>query len=85
LEVLSGAWDTQGGQALRALIWSVYNDRVAVPLWSVLTDVDDLTRQELGRLLVLGMDERAAVIGELIKTSGEWDRIDTHPLRWESL
>jgi len=85
LEVLSGAWDTQGGQALRALIWSVYNDRVSVPLWSALTDLDDLTRQELGGLLVMGMDERAAVIGDLLHASGEWDRSDTQPLRWESL
>jgi hypothetical protein len=82
LEVMTTAWDTSGGQALRALVWSIYNDRVPVPLWSALTDLDDPTRVELCRLLALGMDSRAAALGQLIRSSGEWDRVDTQPLRW---
>jgi hypothetical protein len=82
LEVLTSAWDTQGGQALRALIWSIYNDRVAVPMWSALTDLDESTRRELCKLLMLDMDSRAAVIGGILHASGEWDRIDAVPLKW---
>jgi hypothetical protein len=82
LEVLTLAWDTQGGQALRSLIWSIYNDRVAVPLWSALTDLDESTRRELCKVLMLDMDSRSAVIGGILHASGEWDRIDTVPLKW---
>jgi hypothetical protein len=82
LEVLSRDWDTSGGQSLRALLWSIYNDAVNVPLWSALTDLDESTRRELCKLLVLDMDSRAAVIGGILHASGEWDRVDTVPLKW---
>lgn len=84
LEVLSQAWDTSGGQSLRALLWSIYNDAVSVPLWSALTDLDEPTRRELCELLVLDMDSRAAVIGGMLRASGEWDRVDTVALKWSA-
>jgi hypothetical protein len=84
LEVLSRDWDTSGGQSLRALLWSIYRDAVAVPLWSALTDLDAPTRQELCKLLMLDMDSRAAVIGGILRASGEWDRVDTVPLKWSA-
>lgn len=73
-----------GGQSLRALLWSIYNDAVRVPLWSTLTDLDDPTRKDLTKILMLDMDGRAAVIGGILHASGEWDRIDTQPLQWSS-
>lgn len=84
LEVLTAAWDTTGGQALRSLIWSIYNDRVSVPLWSALTDLDEATRRELCELMMMDMDSRAAAIGGILRASGEWDRVDTVALKWSA-
>lgn len=83
LEVLTKAWDTTGGQSLRALMWSLHNDRVAVPMWSVMTDLDSGLRAEFAGLLVLELDPRGKAVERLLIESGEWDRIDNHPLRWE--
>lgn len=83
LEVLTGAWDTSGGQALRALLWSLYNDRCAVPLWSALTDIDAGLRAEIAAMMVqLNWEAWCAEIGELLRLSGEMERIDTVPLKW---
>lgn len=84
LETLRSGWDTSGGQALRSLLWSLYNDRVAVSLWSRITDLDESLRLEFAQLLCPSQDERAAIIGTLLEESGEMDRIDTVPLREES-
>jgi hypothetical protein len=83
LGCLRDAWDTTGGQSLRAALWSVHNDRVAVPLWTVLSDLDDLLRAELCDLMSLPLDARKWAAEGLLILSGEWDRIDEHPLRWE--
>lgn len=83
LGVLTNAWDTTGGQSLRALMWSLHNDRVAVPMWTVITDLDSGLRAEFARLLVLELDLRGKAVERLLIDSDEWNRIDDEPLRWE--
>lgn len=83
LEVLSTAWDTTGGQSLRALMWSLHNDRVSVPMWEVMTDLDTGLRAEFARLIVLELDVRSKAVERLLIESDEWNRIDDEPLRWE--
>lgn len=86
LDVLTSAWSTSGGQSLRALLWSLYNDRCTVPLWTAFTDMDAGLRAEICQLLALPTWERwCADIGELFRLSGEMDRIDAVPLRWPGL
>lgn len=82
LEVLSNAWDTSGGQALRALLWSLHNGRNAVPLWHAITDLDDGCRAEFAALLGERTERRAFLLAELLHASGEWDRVDTVALQW---
>lgn len=84
LETLKRAWDTTGGQSLRAALWSLHNDRVAVPLWTILTDLDDGLRAELCTLMSLPLDSRKHEAEALLLMSGEWARIDEHPLRYEA-
>jgi len=86
--VLTSAWDTSGGHALRVLLWSLRGSHVgadgvspvAVRLWEVLSALDDGLRTEFGCLLAQSMDAQAALSQELLILSGEWDRIDSVPL-----
>lgn len=87
LAVLSTAWDTAGGMSLRRLLWSLRGSRVGaddqvpmVRLWHALSDLDDALRVEFGCLVSLSADAQAALTMELFVASGEWERVDAHPL-----
>ena len=84
LETLERAYDTTGGESLRAALWSLHNDRVAVPLWTILTDLDDGLRAELCALMCRPLDSRRFDLEMLLVVSGEWERIDERPLRYEA-
>ena len=84
LAVLTTAWDTSGGAALRRLLWSLRGSSVdeasqvpAVRLWDALDSLDDALRREFASLVALSADTQAAVTEALFMTSGEWSRIDT--------
>ena len=83
--ILKHAADTSGGLALRRLIWSIWTQNLATPIWrgtplvnlfDCITDLDDQARAEFAELIVLPTQQRADVITQLLKESGEWDRID---------
>lgn len=87
LEVLSTSWDTSGGLAMRRLIWSLYGacvgrgeGPVEVHLWNAVSSLDEALRLEFSRLVALGLNARDNVCRALLEVSGEWDRIDHHPL-----
>lgn len=87
LEVLSTAWDTTGGMALRKLLWSLYGARVGreggmleVQLWDVIGSLDEALRLEFACLVTQTLDARISLCKALLDASGEWDRIDNHPL-----
>jgi len=87
LAVLSTAWDTAGGLSLRRLLWSLRGSRVddagnvpLVQLWAALSDLDDALRLEFCWLVSLSADAQAALTMELFVASGEWERVDAHPL-----
>lgn len=87
LEVLTSAWETTGGQALRRLLWSIRGSKVctngsvpAVFLWDALTLLDDGLRVELACLISQSEPQRETLVKLLLVKSGEWDRIDVQPL-----
>ena len=87
LDVLSTGWDTSGGVAMRRLIWSLYGarlaadgDMVAVSLWDAIGSLEEDLRLEFACLITQTLDARISLCEALLKASGEWDRIDTHPL-----
>lgn len=88
LHLLTHAADTSGGHALRQLIWSLWTQNLATPvwrgcprvnLWDTISSLDDETRAEFAALLALPLQQREAALDHLLKTSGEWDRIDHLP------
>lgn len=86
--ILKTAWNTSRGTAARRVLWSIWSHTVngvspTVNLWSALTSLDYGARTELARLITVEADTRTAWIRELLETTGEWDRIDTHPISWE--
>ena len=87
LDVLSTAWDTSGGMASRRLIWSLFGAKVGsfggrldVCLWDAVSSLDESLRLEFACLISQSLDAREALCRELLDASGEWDRIDEHPL-----
>ena len=87
MDVLTTAWDTSGGTAMRRLIWSLYGGRVAadgdmvrVQLWDAVGSLDEALRLEFACLLTQTLDERISLCRLLLEASGEWERIDTQPL-----
>lgn len=86
LDVLTTAWDTSGGLALRSLLWSLYGARVAadamlrVQLWDAVGSLDEALRLEFACLLTQTLDARISLCRLLLEQSGEMERIDTHPL-----
>ena len=87
LDVLSNAWDTTGGMALRKLLWSLYGARVgrddgmlSVQLWDAIGSLDEALRLEFACLITQTLDARISLCKALLDASGEWDRIDNHPL-----
>lgn len=87
LDVLSNAWDTTGGLALRKLLWSLYGARVGredgmvdVQLWDAIGSLDEALRLEFACLITQTHDARISLCKALLAASGEWDRIDNHPL-----
>ncbi len=87
LEVLSNAWDTTGGIALRKLLWSLYGARVgrddgmlSVQLWDAVSSLDEALRLEFACLISQTLDAREALCRALLEQSGEMERIDTQPL-----
>lgn len=87
LEVLSTSWDTTGGLALRKLLWSLYGARVGrddgmvdVQLWDAIGSLDEALRLEFACLITQTLDARISLCKALLDASGEWDRIDNHPL-----
>ena len=87
LEVLSTSWDTSGGMAMRRLIWSLYGARVgrddgmlSVQLWDAVGSLDEALRLEFACLISQTLDARISLCKALLDASGEWDRIDNHPL-----
>ncbi len=87
LDVLTTAWDTSGGVALRRLIWSLYGARlaadggmVAVQLWDAVSSLDESLRLEFACLISQTFDARESLCRSLLEQSGEMVRIDTHPL-----
>lgn len=88
LHLLTHASDTSGGHALRQLVWSLWTQNLVTPvwrgcpqvnLWNTITSLDDETRAEFAALLAMPLKTRNEQIDHLLKTSGEWDRIDTLP------
>lgn len=87
LEVLTAAWDTSGGLALRKLLWSLHGARMGrdggmleVQLWDAIGSMDEVLRLEFACLVTQTLEARISLCAELLKASGEWDRIDDHPL-----
>ena len=87
LDVLTTAWDTSGGTAMRRLIWSLYGGRVAadgdmvhVQLWDAVSSLDEALRLEFACLISQTLDARIELCRALLEASGEWNRIDDHPL-----
>lgn len=87
LDVLTHAPDTGAGVALRRLLWSLRGSNVgadgrspAVRLWTALGELDDALRTEFACLITQDMDTQAVLTRALFEQSGEWERIDAHPL-----
>ena len=94
LAVLQMGWDTSGGVAMRRLIWSLYGARIAagqkaelpmaemlcVQLWDAVGSLDEALRLEFACLITQTLDARILLCEGLLKVSGEWGRIDMHPL-----
>lgn len=88
LHILSCNADTSGGHALRQLIWSLWTQNLATPVWrgcptvnlfDTLTSLDDETRTEFASLIAMPLQARNQAIAQLLHESGEWDRIDHIP------
>ncbi len=71
IELLTEAWDTTGGAALRDVLWSLYNQHRACQLWEAITDLSLTERTELVQLLMMPERERAMVIGAIFRRTGE--------------
>lgn len=87
LDVLTTAWDTSGGVAMRRLIWSLYGAPVVgagvtvhVQLWDAVGSLDEALRLEFACLISQTLDARIGLCRALLEASGEWNRIDDHPL-----
>lgn len=85
-EILTTAADTSGGTAVRRLLWSLWTNRLTTPefdgqpnvnLFNAITALDAEALAEFAGLLALPLDQRTALVTHILKTSGEWDRIDT--------
>lgn len=88
LHILSHRHDTSTGHALRQLLWSLWTQNLATPVWrgcptvnlfDTITSLDDETRAEFAALLAIPLPQRNKTIDDLLHASGEWDRIDHLP------
>lgn len=88
LHILARCHDTSGGHALRQLVWSLWTQNLATPVWrgcptvnlfDTLTSLDDETRTEFASLIAMPLPARNQAIDQLLHESGEWDRIDQIP------
>ena len=87
LDVLTHAPDTGGGVALRRLLWSLRGSEVgtdgripAVRLWTAVGELGCALRTEFACLITQDLETQAELTRALFEKSGEWDRIDDHPL-----
>jgi len=88
LHILARCHDTSGGLALRQLVWSLWTQNLATPVWKgtptvnlfdTLTSLDDETRAEFAALIAQPLPARNQSLNQLLHESGEWDRIDITP------
>lgn len=73
LDVLTTAWDTSGGTAMRRLIWSLYGAPVVgagvtvhVQLWDAVASLDEALRLEFACLISQTLDARIALCKALL-------------------
>ncbi len=88
IELLTEAWDTSGGAAVRDVLWSLYNQHRACQLWEAINDLSLTERTELVQLLLMPQRDREMVIAAIFRQTGELPaegygegRIDRHETR----
>lgn len=77
LKILAHAPECMGGEALRELLWSAFNEHRYCQLWECLNDLAREERAEVVQLFLMPADDRARVLRALLEEAGEMDRIDT--------
>lgn len=81
LKILAHAPDSSGGEALREILWSAYNQHRVCQMWECLGDLSREERAEVVQLVLMPADERARVLQALLEESGEMERIDERETR----
>ena len=81
LKILAHAPDSSGGEALRELLWSLWNQKRYCNLWESIGDLGREERAELVQLFLMNTEDRERVLRALLHETGEWDRIDVRETR----
>ena len=76
LKILAHAPESSGGEALRELLWSAFNEHRYCQLWECLGDLTREERAEVVQLFLMPADDRARVLRAVLEEAGEMDRID---------
>jgi hypothetical protein len=81
LKILAHAPDCSGGEALREILWSLWNQKRYCNLWESIGDLGREERAELVQLFLMPAEERERVLRALLEESGEMERIDERETR----
>lgn len=88
VKILTHAWDSSGGAAMRDILWSLYNQHRHANLWTAFSDLSLAERTEVVQLILMPLEQRDRTLGAIFRETGElpptgYDggRIDTHPTR----
>jgi len=72
--------DTTAGNSARRLVWSLWNQHYTVNLYEHIGNLPLPARVEFGALIAGNIEDSEPYLRRLMTQTGEFDRIDTHPL-----